>query len=66
VNDWSPEADRVAMYDMLTEPWFAEMCFRRGSHRGQPMIPKTDEQKKWKREGQVPLDQQDNKPTGFP
>jgi hypothetical protein len=60
MDDWSPETDRERMYQMLTEPWFVEQAFRRGSHRGQPMIPKTDEQKCWAREGRVPLNQQDN------
>jgi hypothetical protein len=58
--DWSPETDRERMYQMLTEPWYLEYCFRKGSHRGQPMIPKTDEQRRWASEGPVPFHKQDN------
>jgi hypothetical protein len=50
------------MYAALTEPWYLEYCYRKGSHRGQPMIPKTDEQRRWASEGPVPLHKQDNVP----
>jgi hypothetical protein len=62
MQDWSPEEDRNAMYAALTEPWYLEYCYRKGSHRGQPMIPKTDEQRRWASEGPVPLHKQDNVP----